>query len=166
MSRFGSTKQPETTRDAALRSRGAAARQEAAAQPGGGNPSSRTVTPFLPPVDASIVGREGLVSLAHVAADAGDVAKLEGLLDAGFEPNETAGGWTLAHCAAAAGHLAVLEVLAHRGAALDLSATGGYGRGTPLVAALSRGHDAAAAFLLDHGARPTAETGVRVLDSP
>lgn len=49
------------------------------------------ITPFFPPADKRKAGRNGLVSMAHLAAANGDNDKLESLLDAGFAINEISG---------------------------------------------------------------------------
>lgn len=49
------------------------------------------ITPFFPPADNRKAGRNGLVSMAHLAAANGDNDKLLSLLDAGFAINEISG---------------------------------------------------------------------------
>lgn len=50
------------------------------------------VTPFFPPADQEKVeGRDGLVSLAHIAAANGDNERLISFLEAGFPVDDKSG---------------------------------------------------------------------------
>lgn len=114
-----------------------------------------SVTPFLPPADSAKTGKDGLVSLVHVAAASGSNDELATYLDAGFAVDERSGGWTLLHCAAAENRASTIELLVARGANVSPPDEPSlYECATPLALAASRGHRAALDALLACGADP------------
>jgi serine/threonine-protein phosphatase 6 regulatory ankyrin repeat subunit B len=99
------------------------------------------------------------------AANAGHAELVAWLLQHGADPAKRAAGGTHAlDCAALNGHLAVVRALVEHDATL-INLPGFAGR-TALIVAATKGHDEAAAWLLEHGADVLLHTdnGARALD--
>lgn len=89
----------------------------------------------------------------NLAAAAGDLAMVDGLLELDADPDLTdASGSTALHRAASSGALAVVRRLVEAGAAVDVPDAGG---NTPLHLAAAGGHESLARWLLQQGANPT-----------
>lgn len=88
----------------------------------------------------------------HRAAEIGDLAVMERMLEAGIALDVAAGmGDTALHAAAAAGSVAAMELLMERGLSVDVR---GAANRTPLMAAAAENEAEACAALLQEGAKP------------
>jgi len=104
--------------------------------------------------------RVGSYTPLHLAARAGHPAIVEGLLEAGADPNSWTGtGVTALHFAAQANDAASIRALVERGAELD--ARDGFRGRTPLVFAASRDASDAVLALLELGADPSIQTDIK-----
>ncbi len=86
------------------------------------------------------------------AAQAGDLTRVRGLLQAGADPNVTDATWTTPLIVAARdGHLDMVRLLVDAGAVIDWQDREWL---TPLILATQRNHPRVADFLLARGANP------------
>jgi uncharacterized protein len=98
-----------------------------------------------------LVARGATLTLPEAAA-AGEVDRVERLLESGADPRElSADGWTPLHLASHFGHAPVVEQLLARGADVAARSTNPT-RNTPLHAALAGRQSLAAGLLIGHGA--------------
>lgn len=108
--------------------------------------------------DQNHLSSEDLTRALQNAVDAGHIALLEPLLEAGADATEISIG-----DAAANGHLDVLRVMLDRGARVERSGNEN-GYGTPLQWAVKGGHQAIVDLLLASGADVNAPAGARYPD--
>lgn len=96
-----------------------------------------------------------LLQAAQAAAEAGQTAVLQALLDAGVKADAPYRGGTALHAAVANSHLRAAELMLERGANPDTADADGY---TPLMHAAMNGDAPMVKLLLKHGADPAAQT--------
>lgn len=96
-----------------------------------------------------------LLQAAQAAAEAGQTAALQALLDAGVKADAPCRGGTALHAAVANGRMRAAELMLERGANPDTADADGY---TPLMHAAMNDDAPMVKLLLKHGANPDIKT--------